>query len=171
MFETGNTKCAYSGTNEGHSFSDDGFTGFIYACITKDETIVTPVSFSKRHYQNISLDVNGQKEEEIIEAAKAKLNTTDFFRLSLVGSSFLNDAVNIASIKKELSKYACYIDVYDKTSPEYDFDEIENEDSLRGEFLRALRLISKSEEDFILSGKIGLDALSGKLPSLGGHIC
>lgn len=163
VFEVGNTKCAYSGTAEGHSFKDDGFTGFIYAEITSDEVFLTPVSLSKRKYINIEYDISFQSAEQITKSLKELINEKDLFKITLKGE--FTEEINLSVIKEELQKNSFYIEIYDLSVPGYDFDAIENEESLRGEFLRQLRKIATSEEEFILSGKAGLDALSGRTPS------
>ena len=164
IFESGKVKCAYSGTSEAHSFGDDGFTGFIYAEIDKTEAKISPISHSKRHYHNISYDITGQNNFEITNGICALLKEKDLFRITLTGE-YTND-INIPLIKDELSGKAFYVDIFDNTAPSYDFDSIEKEESLRGEFLRELRKISVSEEEFILTAKAGLDALSGKIPAM-----
>ena len=162
VFEVGNVKCAYSGTPEGHSFKDDGFTGFIYAEITPDEVRLSPVSLSKRNYRNIEYDISFQTAAETFKSLKELLNNEDLFKITLVGE--YTEEINLSLLKEELQKNTFYIEIYDLSSPGYDFDSIENEESLRGEFLRQLRKLAKSEEEFILCGKAGLDALSGRTP-------
>ena len=164
IFEIGNIKCAYSGTSEAHSFGDDKNTGFIYAQIDENETKLSPVSFSKRYYHNISYDITGQENGEIISGIFEILNENDLYRITLTGE--YTDEINIPFIKEKLSEKAFFVDVFDNSSPAYDFDLIEKEESLRGEFLRELRKISASEEEFIRSAKVGLDALSGKVPAM-----
>ncbi len=164
IFEIGKVKCAYSGTPEGHKFNDDGFTGFIYAEITADGTTLFPMSLSKRHYHNISYDISGQKTEQIILKLKEHINANDLYKITLVGEYI--EEINLCRLVNELKNYAFYIDITDNSSVSYDFDAIESEESLRGEFLRELRKLSQSEEEFIRCGKAGLDALSGRKPSL-----
>ena len=164
IFEIGNTKCAYSGTSEPHSFGDDGNTGFIYAEIDENGVNISPVSHSKRHYHNIEYDITGQENGDIIAGILNFLNENDLYRITLIGE-YTNE-INAAFIRDELSNKAFFIDVTDNSSPAYDFDIIEKEESLRGEFLRELRKIVGSEEEFILSAKVGLDALSGKIPAM-----
>lgn len=171
IFNEGSTVCAYCGTSEGQSFSDDGFTGFIYGEITHEKTNLKQISFPKRHCRNISIDISANSTSQIIEDAKKLLNNTDLFRLTLEGEYTDSNDINIPLIKSELEKHTFYIDICDLTTPGYDFDRIECEESLRGEFLRELRHLCKNEEDFILSAKAGLDALSGKTPDIGGEIC
>lgn len=164
IFDVGNVKCAYSGTSEPHSFGDDGNTGFIYAEIDENEVNLSPVSFSKRHYHNISYNITGQENGAIISGIAGIINEYDLYRVTLTGE--YTEEINIPFIKNELSDKAFFIDIFDNTSPAYDFDSIEKEGSLRGEFLRELRKISGSEEEFIIAAKAGLDALSGKIPSV-----
>ena len=168
IFKVGNVKCAYSGTPEGHKFNDDGSTGFIYAEITADATKLFPVSFSKRHYHNISYNISGEKTEQIISKLKEIININDLYKITLLGEYI--EEINLYRLTKELEHYAFYIDITDNSSPAYDFDSIESEDSLRGEFLRELRGLCQNEEEFIRSGKAGLDALSGKKPCLEAEI-
>ena len=164
IFQVGEVKCAYSGTPEGHRFNDDGFTGFVYAEITADNTKLFPISLSKRHYHNISYNVSGEKTDEVISKLKNLINPNDLYKITLVGEYI--EEINVHRLINELENHAFYIDITDNTSPAYDFDAIEAEESLRGEFLRELRVLSQSEEDFIRSGKAGLDALCGRMPSL-----
>ncbi len=162
VFKVGSVNCAYSGMPEASSFGDDGFTGFIYAEISEDETSVLPVTLSKRYYRNISYDISDKSLDNIISSLKNLLKKNDLFRITLVGEC--REEINLKFLKDELEGFAFFIDITDSSTPSYDFDAIENEESLRGEFLRELRKLSSSEEDFILAGKAGLDALSGKIP-------
>lgn len=170
IFDIENTTCAYCGTPEGHKFNDDGTTGFIYAQISKENTALSRICLTKRKYQNISLDITGKDTLSIIEEAKSIINQTDLFRLTLQGTLYENEFLNIAVIEKELSPLTFYIEVSDSTTPGYDLDSIEKEEGLRGEFLRQLRTITDNEEDFVNSARAGLDALSGRVPDVGGAL-
>lgn len=164
IFEIGKVKCAYSGTAEAHSFGDDGKTGFIYAEIDENSADLTFVSFSKRHYHNISYNITGQDNSAVIFGISKILEESDLYKITLIGE--YTDEINIPFIKETLSGKSFFIDIFDSTSPAYDFDLIEKEESLRGEFLRELRKLCDSEEEFLLSAKAGLDALSGKIPAM-----
>ena len=160
-FSVGNTKCGYSGTPEPHRFNDDASTGFIYAQITPDETKITPLSLAKRRYRNITIDVSGYSIDEITEKIKSQINESDIYRITLSGEQCESEKIDTDFIQKSLSENAFYIEIYDNTTIGYDFDEIEKEETLRGEFLRELRKLSSSEEEYIMGAKAGLDALSG----------
>lgn len=170
VFEINGIKCAYPGTPEGHKFNDDGTTGFIYAEISKEKTSLTPICLTKRKYRNIKLDVSFKTNEEIVLAAKEQLNQTDFFRLTLVGEVYGEKELSVEFIENELKDAAIYLEITDETSRGYNLDEIEKEEGLRGSFLRRLRESGCSEEEFVLAAKIGLDALSGRVPDMGGAL-
>ncbi len=164
VFQVGNVKCAYSGALDGTGFDDDGNTGIIYAEITPDETNLFPVSLSKRHYHNISYDISGEDTEKILHKLKSIVHSEDLYKITLVGETA--DEINTEFLISELEPYCFYTEIYDDTSLSYDFDAIEKEESLRGEFLREVRKLTSSEEEFILCSKAGLDALMGKIPSM-----
>ncbi|MBE7033536.1 MAG: DNA repair exonuclease [Ruminococcaceae bacterium] len=164
IFQSGNVKCAYSGALDPTGFDDDGFTGFIYAEITEDETNLSPIPLSKRHYRNISYDVSGEDTEKILQGIKNIINSEDLYKITLVGET--SDELNTDFLQNELEPCCFYVELFDETSISYDFDAIEKEESLRGEFLREVRKLTVSEEEFILCGKAGLDALTGKIPSM-----
>lgn len=168
IFRTGDTQCAYCGTPEGHKFNDDGNTGFIYAEITSEETNLSHICLTKRKYRNISFDITGKDTLSIIEDVKKAINSSDLYHLSLTGTLYENEFLNVSVIEKELSSFAFFIEVSDSTQQGYDFAAIETEEGLRGEFLRELRTLSLDEEDFLSSAQAGLDALSGRVPSAGG---
>lgn len=170
IFDTGKVKCAYSGASEGHSFGDCGTTGLIYAEISEDGTILTPMDTSLRKYRHVDIDITGKTEEDILSYARSLINDTDFFRITLKGEFPEKSAPDTIFIKENLKDSVFYVDIVDETYPCYDFDSIEKEDSLRGAFLRELRKKTDSEEDFIIAAKTGLDALSGRLTDLGGAL-
>ena len=162
IFNCGNVKCAYSGTPEGHSFGDDGKTGFIYAEISENDALLSPVSLSKRYYHNLSLDITAKDSDAILEEIKTAINESDLYRITLIGECDVE--IGLDYLKNELESSAFYIDIFDNSRLSYDFDAIEKEESLRGEFLRELRKICVNEEEFITCAKSGLDALSGIVP-------
>lgn len=164
IFKAGNTSCAYCGIPEGVGFDDDGITGIIYAEITDKETVLTPVSLSQRQYRNISYDVSGEDTEAIIQGLLKAINNDDLYKIILIGET--SDSFSTEMIEEELAKQCFYLEISDESSLSYDFDAIEKEESLRGEFLREVRKLTTSEEEFIRCGKAGLDALSGKIPSM-----
>ena len=164
IFQVGGVKCAYSGALDGTGFDDDGHTGIIFAEITADETKLSTVSFSKRKYHNILYNISGEGTDAFIEKLVKIVQKNDLYKITLTGETTYG--INTEIIKSELSPLCFYIEIFDETTLSYDFDAIENEESLRGEFLREVRKLTASEEEFIRCAKAGLDALTGKIPSL-----
>lgn len=170
IFNTGNVKCAYCGTPEGHSFKDNGTTGIILAEISEEATNISQIDFSLRSYKALSFDITKKNEQEIIDGIKSLTNPNDFFSFTLTGEYSESSAPDITYINDALDKNLHYIEINDKSFPGYDLDAIEKEESLRGAFLRELREITISEEEFARAAKIGLNALGGRIPDLGGAL-
>ena len=167
-FSFGNVKCAYCGTPEPHSFSDSGKCGFALVEIKEGEASITPIDMSQKKYIHLDIDITDKTEDYILKLIYEKINETDFFRIRLTGQYMENSAPDTSYIEKEVLKKAYFIDIIDESTVMYDFDSIEREESLRGEFLRCLRQSTQNEKDFISCAIIGLDALSGNIPDLGG---
>ena len=170
VFNTGKVRCAYCGSPEGHSFKDNGITGIILAEISENETKLEQIDFSLRKYNSLTFDITGKSEQEIISGIKELTNAKDFFSFTLTGEYAESSAPDITYIKDILSKELHYIEIADDSFPGYDLDAIEKEMSLRGAFLRELRETTDSEEEFACAAKIGLDALGGRIPDLGGAL-
>lgn len=166
VFEIGNTKCAYCGTPEGHGFNDSLNTGFIFAQITENETKIEHICNSTRKYIYSDIDITElSSNEEIANEIKKIINGEDLFKISLKG--VYNPVFELsASYVESLIKEMCfYIKVTDETSPALDISAIENEESLRGYFIRNLKK-SVSDDAFDIALRIGLNALEGRKTDL-----
>lgn len=165
-FIIGETKCAYSGTPEGHGFNDCGNTGFIYAEISKNNVKLEKIESSKRKYIYLDADISGlSSNDEIINLIKEKVNSDDLFKVTLKGVAENDFELSVSYIENSLKDICFFIKIYDETSPVLDFSLIEKEESLRGYFIRNLKEIA-TEEEFMLAARIGLNALSGRKTNL-----
>ena len=165
-FTIGETKCAYSGAPEGHGFNDCGNTGFIFAQIEKNNIKLERIESSKRKYIYIDTDISDlNSNDEIINLIKEKINSDDLFKVTLKGTAKSDFELSVSYIEDSLKEYCFFIKIYNETSPALDFSLIENEESLRGYFIRNLKEIA-SEEEFMLAARIGLNALLGRKTDL-----
>ena len=78
---------------------------------------------------------------------------SSFFSIICKSAKYKNEYSSSKFIKEALESDVFYVETADHSSPSYNFDDIEAEESLRGEFLRELRALSVSEEEFIRCGK------------------
>jgi len=161
-FSVGKTLCAYPGTPEGHGFDDSGKTGFIYAEIEEENVSIKPVDFSKRHYIKHCIDISDYTTNiEIIEALRNLISENDLYKIELSGALLEDFSVSTAHIENILSAETFYISVKDCTSLKENPLLLLNEKSLRGDFLRNLKSVCRTDDEFELAAKIGLNALSG----------
>lgn len=165
-FTVGETKCAYCGTPEGHGFNDCGNTGFIFAEISKNETKLSHIDCTRRKYCYIDIDISEfASNDEIISAIKNEINSEDLFRVTLKGVYKFDFELSVSYMEAELKESCFYVKIYNETSPALDLSLIENEESLRGYFLRNLKELV-TEEEFSLAARIGLNALEGRKTEL-----
>ena len=166
VFEIGNTKCAYCGTPEGHGFNDSLNTGFIFAQISESETKVEHICNSVRKYIYHDVDITElSSNEEIADEIKNIINNKDLFRISLTGVYNPAFELSVSYIESLIKETCFYIKIIDETSPIKDISVIENEESLRGYFVRNLKKLS-SDDTFDLALRIGLNALEGRKTDL-----
>lgn len=161
-FSAGNTPCCYCGTPEGHGFDDCHTTGFAYTEIDGENISIKNICFTKRRYEKLSLDISGYTTNiEIIEAIRSLLNGNDLYKIQLYGALSENFSVSPSYIENALSSEAFYLKITDHSSPFENITAILEERSVRGDFLRKLKEICRTDEEFLLAAKIGINALSG----------
>lgn len=166
VFEIGNTKCAYCGTPEGHGFNDSLNTGFIFAQISEDETKIEHICNSTRKYIYRDIDITQlESNDEIANEIKNVINNTDLFKISLTGVYNPTFELSVSYIESLIKEMCFYIKIADETSPVKDISAIENEESLRGYFVRNLKKLA-ADDTFDLALRIGLNALEGRKTDL-----
>ena len=161
-FSAGKTPCSYCGTPEGHGFDDCNKTGFVYAEISENGVDVKNISFTRRNYVKLGFDITELSTNiEIIEGLRKLINNKDLYRIQLLGTVSADSPVSASHIESALSSEAFYVKVSNLTTLGEDISQLLNEKSVRGDFLRNLKELCSSQEEFELAAKIGLNALSG----------
>ena len=170
-----NTYYGYSGSLEPRAFNDRGERGayLIEAEKTNGSFTCRPTFFRlcKRIYAIDTVNLTGStSEEEVLTKIGALLKQKGYgqdtlLRLILEGS--LAAEVELPSRKLEaLTSHLYYCEIRDHTTPDYDIEALEKDPTIKGELVRALADMLKSdkEEERILASralKYGLSALSG----------
>ncbi|ETP71319.1 DNA repair exonuclease [Lachnospiraceae bacterium JC7] len=91
---------------------------------------------SSEEIQNISQDVI----KEIVDSTGGRrLHTDDMVKLVLTGELDLEAEKNLSFISSQLSPLIYYLKIEDSTSRRIDYQDYENDRSLKGEFIRSVR--------------------------------
>lgn len=163
----GNTYYAYSGTTEGRGFDECGDMGYYIGEITDS---VVNIGFERsciRRMFIVDVDITEISDNlGVAELIKEKLRETgtadDMYRVVLKGrtdKSFLN----LGILKEELLPHMAYIELKDETVINYDIDEIAEQNTLCGEFVRIMRNRKKTTDDDIIAEAtdLGIEMLLG----------
>lgn len=173
VHKAGSTYYGYSGCPEGRGFDECGKKSVIIGRLSKTDGVFTgefaQKPSTKRRYEKIQVDVSGCEDtSEVLslvnQAIKENLFDADTSaRVILTGnvpSSLLISEKTIAQAINGLF----YIEVKDKTSPEFDSDALESDPTLKGAFYQLLKdkLNSENEDERTCARnalRLGLSAL------------
>ncbi len=162
-FKAGNVPCINPGTPEGHGFDESGDTGFIYAEISHTDCRIERICKTIRKYITVTLDITPlQTNKNIISELESSVSEDNIYRFIIIGALDETSDFSRAYIENYLSSCAFSVKVIDKTTQDAPLNAILEEKSPRGLFLRELRALCRSEDEFTEAARIGLNALSGR---------
>ena len=136
----GRTVCAWPGCPEGRGFDELGEKGF-YEGVLEDSGQVSLrfVPFARRRYEILEVDVTGRSPRAAVEAALPEDTARHLYRILLTGATGA-EGVDLPALQEALADRFYALDLRDHTRIAEDLWARADEDSLRGLFLRRLRL-------------------------------
>lgn len=155
-----NGNIAYPGVLEPTSFKEEGEKGFILGKIDKDLTLNFK-AFSKKMFKIVDIDINENMGylDIINEFSLLKEKERTFYRVKLNG--YIQNNIDKEALITDISNKFHYIEIEDKTIPDYDIEALENDykDGLLGEFIKNMK--NNDLEDEIVKDALylGLEAL------------
>ena len=136
----GNTHYAYPGVLEGRGFDETGPCGVILAEVSKAGVKERFCPLGGRQYHKINLDLSAQEDAyAAIEEALPKGLEQDIVRLCLQGE--FDNSLNLELLQERLESRFFHLELRNETTPRQDIWAGFEEDSLRGLFLRKMRLL------------------------------
>ncbi|WIV11494.1 DNA repair exonuclease [Proteiniborus sp. MB09-C3] len=140
-----NDNISYCGSPEPLDFGETGSHGIIEGTISVDETKMSFKPFSKREFiiKEIAINEN-MGYNEIIDAIKLldskEKRAKNLYRTIITGTRDSYIDLNTRDIKEYLLNEFYYLDVIDKTTPDYDLDKIykENSNNIIGLFIKEM---------------------------------
>lgn len=159
---------AYSGCPEPLDFGEIGPRGFMKGSISKAETSVDFVPFSKREYSREVIYIDETMGYlDIVEKFKAIDKTKrkkDFLRINING--YHDKDINLKHLYLDLKEDFFHLEIIDESIPDYDLEgmEVDYKDNIIGQFINAMK--TKDIEDKKVKDALyyGLEALlKGKI--------
>ncbi len=159
-------KYVYCGCLEGRGFDEVGEKGF---CLvhTDGEVRNTFVPFSSRNLYTVQYDVSERTdwlktERNIISDLVMKYDKNSLIKVVLVGSNTVDYGIDLSHFTKQLNDLFFFAKVYNKTTVKFNESDINDDKSIRGEFIRTVLQSDLSEEEQSKIITCGLNALKGE---------
>ena len=166
VHRAGVTAYAYCGCPEGRGFDECGDKGVLLGDVSLGGADMEFYSTAKYRYSEISLHLS--EGEDALSALLRELPERDEFGLYRVELHGEHDAVDTASVEASLADRYGYISVTDRTVSPRPIWEGEEQDTLRGAFLRGLhkRYLetgdAAEQEKIKLAARFGVCALDNR---------
>lgn len=160
----GKTLCAWPGCIEGRGFDELGEKGFYEGTIEQQQVSLSFVPFARRRYEILEVDVTGKDPRSAIETALPEDTAQHLYRILLTGETG-ESGVNAASLQEAFADRFYALEIRDHTRMAEDIWARSEEDSLRGLFLRELRIkwnaaaTEEERETITRAARFGLAAL------------
>ena len=161
----GNTLCAWPGCPEGRGFDELGEKGFYEGTVDDTGAVsLTFVPFARRRYEILEVDVTGKSPRAALGTALPEDTAAHLYRILLTGETG-GGGVDAAALTEALADRFYALEIRDHTRMAEDIWKRAEEDSLRGLFLRELRLkwdAAETEEErqtITQAARFGLAAL------------
>ncbi len=132
----GKTDYAYCGCPEGRGFDEIGDKGVLLGEVTADGAKLEFVNIAEYSYNIINLRI--AQDDDVLKRVGESLPAQDakgLYRVILSGES---ENIDVDKIHEEFSGRVYYLEMIDRTAPVRSVWQGEDEDSLKGVFLRRL---------------------------------
>ncbi len=161
----GRGRYAYSGCLEGRGFDETGGKGFLLLeCTDKISYAFQP--FSRRQIHKAQVDVSELSEGHAMAKRimrEVPLSFEDIYRIELVGEVGADVDEFEEDVRAYLRTSCAYLSVKDCTKKKIDYAAYEYDNSLKGEFVRAVKEKAEyTEEEKAQIIAYGLKALAGR---------
>lgn len=163
----GKTTYAYSGCPEGRGFDELGDKGILCGTVDKGKTELQFVSFARRRYEIVSVDVTGKAPADSLLAALPENTARDVYRVIFTGETD-ERGIDLRALEERFAPDFFHLELRDMTHIKQNIWARSEEDSLRGLFLRSLRVRFNAAADESERARIeravrfGLAALDGR---------
>lgn len=170
VLREGDTSYAYSGCPQGRGFDELDDKGVLLGEVSKGYVHLSFVKTSKRRYFERDINITGffgyrEVKKKILDELKEENLKEDIFKINLLGELEATFKIDEKMLEDKLEKDFYFLKVKDKTTIKVDLDSVENENSIKGIFVKNIKekINTSSEEEkeiMELALKLGLQSLS-----------
>lgn len=163
----GGTYWAYPGCPEGRGFDELGDKGVLAGTVDRKSVDLRFVPLCRRRYRILEADVTDSSPKEALESVIPEGAERDICRIIFTGAAD-ERGVDLPALESAYRERFYSLELRDKTRPAQSLWAKAGEDTLRGLFLREMKLrydaapSEEAREDIALAVRFGLAALDGR---------
>lgn len=171
ILDTNKPIAVYPGSPQPLGFGDDGEHGVAILSIQPDFIECECLDLTSQAFISLNITPNESTDthnlaEEIVTTAGKRAAEANFLRLQLSGIQNSDVHIDLEYLKEFLLNYFEYVTIQNSMRSTKDIDELSQEPTVRGAFVRKLQqMLSDSTDDhelIHLALKYGLDAFEGE---------
>lgn len=170
----GDTFAAYCGCPEGHGFDELGIKGAYVGEISKGSAELSFVKFCQRVFCMEEIDISSASSAKeafdiILETLKNNYGENfnqNLYKIVLKGRCKYYSQINTKELLSMLSSQLYFVKIKNKLQPDFDLDNLKNEISLKGLFVKNMlaKMEAESDNEALLSALyLGLEAFEGEV--------
>ena len=177
ILKEGNSSYAYSGCPQGRGFDEDGKKGVVLGEVYKGGVNLKFVPINKREYVVRDIDISNcntyeEISEKLISLFDKKDRLNNLYKITLTGKVKSHLNLNIKVLMEKVKNDYYFIKLLNNTTVAIDLEEISNDYSVRGQFvklmLEKLKEADNDEKEVINKAlNIGLQCLSEEEVKIG----
>ena len=136
-------RCGYPGSPEPLGFDEEGPHYVLQLIVDGGEVSVEPVQINEVAYRTERLDVTGmttsdQVRQAIISLAESSSTSGEIVRVVLAGEAEADLDIDVGSLLAATADRFRYLEIHDRAEPAFDIDELREETTTRGAFVRLM---------------------------------
>ena len=153
VWPTGSPRCGYPGSPEPLGFGEEGPHYVLLLTLGDDAPAVQSLQVNEVSYRTERLDVAGMSTSDQVRAAITALAgdnppAPEITRAVLEGQADPDLDLDVASLLAATAEHFRYLDIVDDTRPAFNFEELAEEATTRGAFVRQMRERIERAGDF-----------------------
>ena len=147
LFPPDAPRFAYPGTPEPLDFAEEGEHFVARLDIGTDGVSCALLPFGRVRYQTFAVDVSGMESREEVRAAISALGDGSLIARAVLGGDLNPDVdLSLQALYDACAERFAYLDLVDRTQPAYRLDEIAEEQTTKGAFVKLVRRRIESME-------------------------
>jgi DNA repair exonuclease SbcCD nuclease subunit len=139
LFPENAPRYGYPGSPEALDFGEEGAHCVLRLEISESGTAPQLMEFGRVSYRTDRISVDGMTSSEELRAAIAGMPAGGMVRVVLVGQVQAEIDLSVTHLYNSCAERFDFLDIIDRTEPGYDFDQLAEESTTKGVFVRLMR--------------------------------